>query len=89
MIMIGSLENDTPSSKLYKQPDEIGGAETQYSCLIVSDIDGIYATAKKAGSRMVLNLEEREYGCKSFSCADPEGHLWYIGTYDPWQSPQP
>jgi hypothetical protein len=47
MIMIGSVENDTPSSKLYKQPDEIGGAETQYSCLIVSDIDGIYATAKK------------------------------------------
>lgn len=88
MIMIGSVENGTPSSKFYKQPDEIGYAETQSSSLIVSDIDGIYATAKKAGAKMVFDLEEKDYGGKSFSCTDPEGHLWHIGTYDPWQSPQ-
>ena len=46
MIMIGSVENGTPSSRLVKQPDEIGGAETQTPYLIVSDIDAIYASAK-------------------------------------------
>ena len=30
-------------SKLLKQPDEIGGAETQAPYLVVSDIDAIYA----------------------------------------------
>ncbi len=89
MIMIGSVENESPASKLYKQPDEIGGAETQSSCLIVSGIDAIYATAKKAGAKMLFDLEEKEYGGKTFTCADPEGHLWHIGTYDPWESPQP
>jgi len=22
-----------------------------------------------------------------FSCRDPEGHLWNIGSYDPWKAP--
>ena len=46
MIMIGSVDNQTAASKLLKQPDEIGGAETQSPCLIVSDIDAIYASVK-------------------------------------------
>jgi len=28
MIMVGSVNNGTPASKLLRQPDEIGGAET-------------------------------------------------------------
>jgi uncharacterized glyoxalase superfamily protein PhnB len=84
MIMVGSVDNGAPSSKLLKQPDEIGGAETQTPCLIVSDIDAIYASAKAAGARMVMDLEEKEYGGKAFSCTDPEGHVWHLGTYDPW-----
>lgn len=89
MIMIGSVDNGTPSSRFYKQPDEIGGAETQSSCLIVSDIVAIYASAKAAGAKMLFDLEEKEYGGKAFSCADPEGHIWHIGTYDPWETPNP
>jgi uncharacterized glyoxalase superfamily protein PhnB len=83
MIMIGSVENGTPSSRLLKQPDEIGGAETQTPYLVVSDIDAIYASAKAAGAKIVIDLEEKDYGGKAFSCSDPEGHVWHIGTYDP------
>jgi len=89
MIMIGSVDNETSASKLFKQPDEIGGAETQSSCLIVSGIDALYAQAKKAGATMVMDLEEKPYGGKAFTCSDPEGHLWHVGTYDPWESSQP
>ncbi len=86
MIMIGSVNNGTPASKLLKQPDEIGGAETQTPYLVVSDIGAIYASAKTAGAKMVLDLEEKKQGGKAFSCTDPEGHVWHVGTFDPWES---
>jgi len=85
MIMIGSTDNASPSSGLMKQPDELGGVETQAPYLVVSDCDAVYASAKAAGAEMVLDLEEKSYGGKAFSCRDPEGHLWHLGTYDPWE----
>jgi uncharacterized glyoxalase superfamily protein PhnB len=88
MIMVASVLNGTPTSNLLKQPDEIGGAETQTPYLIVSDIDAVYASAKLAGAKMVIDLEEKEYGGKAFSCRDPEGHIWHVGTYDPWETGQ-
>ncbi len=88
MIMIGSVSNGTPSSELMKQPDEIGGAETQAPYLVVSDIDAIHASAKSAGAKMVFDLEAKDYGGKAFTCTDPEGHVWHVGTYDPWETPQ-
>jgi hypothetical protein len=27
---------------------------------------------------------DEDYGGRVFSCRDPEGHLWNIGSYDPW-----
>ena len=89
MIMIGSVDNATPATQLLKQPDEIGGVETQAPCLIVSDIDGLYASAKTAGARIISALETKEYGGKAFTCSDPEGHIWFFGTYDPWENPRP
>jgi uncharacterized glyoxalase superfamily protein PhnB len=85
MIMIGSVENETPSSKSIKQPDEIGGAETQAPYLIVADCDAVYAKAKAAGAKMIMDLEEKDYGGKGFGCLDPEGHSWSFGSYDPWE----
>ena len=86
MIMLGSIQNGTEYSKQMIQPDEIGKKETQHACLIVSDADAIYATAKAAGAEMVTDIKEMDYGGKAFSCRDPEGHLWSIGTYDPWET---
>ena len=86
MIMLGSVQNGTDYSKLLAQPDETGMKETQHACLIVSDADAIYATAKAAGAEIVGELKEMDYGGKAFSCRDPEGHLWSIGTYDPWET---
>jgi uncharacterized glyoxalase superfamily protein PhnB len=85
MIMLGSVHDDEHSKRM-AQPDEIGMRETQSACLIVSDADAIYATAKAAGAEMVMDLREMEYGGKAFTCRDPEGHMWSIGTYDPWET---
>ena len=85
MVMLGSvLETETEWGNLIKQPDEIGGAETQSPYLIVADADAVYAKAKAAGAKIVLDIEDKDYGGRGFSCYDLEGHLWAVGTYNPW-----
>ncbi|MGH8514310.1 MAG: VOC family protein [Gammaproteobacteria bacterium] len=85
MIMLGSvLEDETEFGRLIKQPDEIGGFETQSAYVVVSDADAIYARAKAAGAEIVIEIKDEDYGGRGFSCRDLEGHLWNIGTYDPW-----
>jgi uncharacterized glyoxalase superfamily protein PhnB len=86
MVMLGSVENGSQYSKMMAQPDEIGGKQTQTACLIVSDADAVYAAAKAAGAEMVMDIADMPYGGRAFTCRDPEGHLWSIGTYDPWVS---
>jgi hypothetical protein len=41
-----------------------------------------------SGAKIITALETKEYGGKAFTCSDPEGHLWFFGTYDPWESHQ-
>lgn len=85
MIMLGSvLEKETEWGRLLKQPDEIGGAETQSPYVIVADADALYARAKAAGAKIVVEIKDEDYGGRGFSCYDLEGHLWNFGTYDPW-----
>lgn len=83
MIMLGSVV-ESDFGRLMKQPDEIGGAETQSAYLVVSDADAIHARAKAAGAEIVMEIKDEDYGGRGFSCRDLEGHLWSIGTYDPW-----
>jgi len=83
MIMLGSVV-DSEFGRLMKQPDQINGAETQTAYLIVSDAGAVYARAKAAGAKIVLDIKDEEYGGRGFTCRDPEDHLWNFGTYDPW-----
>ena len=83
MIMLGSVV-ESEFGRLMKQPDEIGGAETQSAYLVVSDADAIYERAKAAGAEIVMEIKDEDYGGRGFSCRDLEGRLWSIGTYDPW-----
>jgi uncharacterized glyoxalase superfamily protein PhnB len=84
MIMVGSV-TDTVFGRLMKQPDEIGGAETQSSYVIVSDADEVYARAKAANAAIVIDIKDESYGGRGFTCRDLEGRLWTFGTYDPWE----
>ena len=86
MIMLGSVV-DSPFGRLMRQPDEIGGAETQSAYVIVPDADVVYARVKAAKAEIVLDIKDEDYGGRGFTCRDLEGHLWTIGTYDPWEPP--
>ena len=83
MIMLGSVA-DTPFNKLMKQPDEIGGAETQSCYLVVPDADAVHERVLAAGGKITIAIKDEDYGGRGFTCLDPEGHLWNVGSYDPW-----
>ncbi|HZE90557.1 MAG TPA: VOC family protein [Rhizobacter sp.] len=85
MVMLGSADNDSEWGRLIKQPDEIGGAETQSAYVVVADADVVYQRAKAAGAVVMMDIKDEGYGGRGFSCRDLEGHLWSFGTYDPWK----
>ncbi len=87
MIMLGSVA-DTPFGAFVKQPDELGGAETQSAYLVVPDADAVYARVQANGGKIVIPIKDEDYGGRGFSCYDLEGHLWSVGSYDPWAAAQ-
>ncbi len=85
MVMLGSVDNTSAWGERIVQPDAIDGRETQSPCVIVADADAHYARAKAAGAQIVDEVSSPGYGGRGYSCRDPEGHLWYFGSYDPWK----
>jgi uncharacterized glyoxalase superfamily protein PhnB len=85
MIMLGSASNESVYGRLVVQPEDIGGAETQTTYLVAADADAVYQRVKAAGGAIVIDIVDEEYGGRGFTCRDLEGHIWSVGTYDPWQ----
>ena len=84
MVMVGSIDNKSEIAPYMAQPDELGNRETRSAYLVVTDCGPSYVRAKAAGAKMILDLRDMDYGGQAFTCADPEGHMWSFGTYDPW-----
>jgi uncharacterized glyoxalase superfamily protein PhnB len=60
MVMLGSvLKDETEFGRLMKQPDEIGGAGTQAAYVVVNDADAVYARAKAAGAKIVIEIKDK------------------------------
>jgi uncharacterized glyoxalase superfamily protein PhnB len=83
LIMLSSHRNDTWGQRMV-MPGDIGGRETQCCCLYTADADAHYAQALAAGAEIIDPLTAQDYGGKGYSCRDPEGHIWWVGSYDPW-----
>lgn len=84
MIMLGDVRDDLTGQHI-AQPADIGGRETQCAYVAVVDCRAHYQQALEAGAVIVDDYAEKDYGGAGYSCRDPEGHLWYFGSYDPWQ----
>jgi uncharacterized glyoxalase superfamily protein PhnB len=82
MIMLSSVF-DTEFGRLMKQPAEVGRFVTQSTYLVVNDADHVYGRVLEAGADVLLEIKDEDYGGRGFTCRDPEGHIWSIGTYDP------
>jgi uncharacterized glyoxalase superfamily protein PhnB len=86
MIMLGSATNPSPYAQFYATPVEIDGRVTSPLYLIVEDCEPVWKSVQAAGAEVVMELKTMEYGGKAFTVRDPEGYLWSVGEYDPWQN---
>lgn len=48
-----------------------------------AQVDELYARAQAAGAKIMVPVEDTDYGSHAFTAADPEGNMWHFGTYDP------
>ena len=48
------------------------------------DADAGHARVKAADAKITLEIKDEDHGGRGFSCYDLEGHLWSVGTHDPW-----
>jgi uncharacterized glyoxalase superfamily protein PhnB len=85
IIMLGAVQG-FDIDRYMRQPDDIGGAETQCCYYVVGDLDAHYDRARAAGCKIVIDRTTRANGTRAYTCRDPEGHLWCFGTYDPWHT---
>jgi uncharacterized glyoxalase superfamily protein PhnB len=76
----------TPSAACSRRRLRSAGT-TQSPYFVVRDADQVYRQAKAAGAEIVIEIKDEDYGGRVFSCRDPEGHLWNVGSYDPWKAP--
>jgi len=85
MIMLGSGKDDE-AHRAFKSPNELGGVETCGLYIVVPDADAAHDRAVAAGANVTTRLHDTPYsnGSREFAVKDPEGHTWYVGTYDPW-----
>jgi uncharacterized glyoxalase superfamily protein PhnB len=85
MIMLGSAgRHGGGYDEIVKPPAEGGGTCTQGLYLVVEDADAHLARARAAGAKIVLDISDKDYGGRDYTCRDLEGHVWSFGTYDPW-----
>lgn len=86
MVMLGSHRADAYGEHLVP-PGDIGGRVTQAPYLVVPDLPAHYQRAVEAGATVVKPLEAQDYGGALYTVRDPEGHVWNVGSYDPWAPP--
>ena len=84
MVMIGDARDDAFGA--LQAPPSPGGKVSQSPYVVVEDIDRLYEAVQAAGATVVMDLSDKDYGSREFSCHDPEGNLWNFGTYDPWRA---
>jgi uncharacterized glyoxalase superfamily protein PhnB len=76
LIMLGPVRTD---------PRGGTNTEAQTCYLVVDNVEKHYADAKAAGADILFELQHVDFGGCGYSCADPGGHIWNFGTYDPFK----
>ncbi|MEO4047321.1 VOC family protein [Pseudomonas sp. CAU 1711] len=82
MLMLASLKEGEYGRHL-RDPRQVGG-NTQGIYLLLADVDAAYARVQQGGGEILIPLRDEEYGGRGFTCRDPQGQLWSVGSYDPW-----
>lgn len=82
MIMLGSERHDNDYGRVMSAP-ATDTVHSQSIYAVVPDADAVYARVLAAGMQIIMPIADEDYGGRSFTCRDLEGHIWSVGTYDP------
>ena len=82
--MLGSARDDA-FGQVQPAPQTLGGT-TQSPYIIVSEVDALCEKARAAGAEILIEPKDEDYGGRVFTCRDPGGHVWNLGSYDPWSA---
>jgi PhnB protein len=64
----------------YRGPRSLGGSAVSIM-LYVTDVDGTFDRAVKAGAKAQRPVANQFYGDRSGTLEDPFGHIWTISTH--------
>ena len=62
-------------------PLRLNGTNQCVCIALDGDVDQSCDRARSAGAEIVTEPYSTPYGSREFSCRDPEGHVWCVGTY--------
>ena len=71
----------------YKNPKRLR-TSTQSLYINVADVDSHFASAKKAGAKILEEPHDEFYGHRRYGAEDPEGHQWYFAQDIPRRAAQ-
>ncbi|MEI9980929.1 MAG: glyoxalase [Edaphobacter sp.] len=86
MVMLGSVDNGGEAARFMVQPTRSASARPRASASSSPTPTPSTPPQEAAGATMALDIRDMDYGGRAFTCRDLEGHLWSIGTYDPWDT---
>jgi uncharacterized glyoxalase superfamily protein PhnB len=82
MIMLGTASGKDERAVL---PADIGNRYTQSIAILAEDPDAIYERVLASGAGITVPIADQPFGGRAFTCLDPEGHAWWVGSYNPWR----
>jgi uncharacterized glyoxalase superfamily protein PhnB len=56
-----------------------GQARPSLLCVTVEDVDAAYARCLEAGTEILSEPEDKPWGIREFTCADPDGNRFRLG----------
>lgn len=77
VVMLGTPLDESGQVKSHQALRELGVRHGSVMCF-VENIDAHYERARAAAAEIRSELQAQDYGGRSYSAADPEGHIWHF-----------
>jgi uncharacterized glyoxalase superfamily protein PhnB len=79
ILMLGDAREDAIGALV----GSLDGRRTDGLYVVVDEPDALHDRLVGAGTRIEVAPRDTDYGSRDFAFRDPEGNLWWVGTYWP------
>ena len=80
LIMLGP--DDADDRYGMHSPLSLNGTNQCIYIALETDVDAACRRARAEGGEIVTEPYDTPYGSREFTCRDPEGHIWSVGSYN-------